>query len=113
VVDLYLTFDDDDDWADMSGPPAWLAIVNLVLVAVALACHIPGSRSANWVGYFTGAWVIPVMAIVFYATDRERSRSRTYIPAGAWNRVVNLSALSAIAVGFFHAYFLAMNSYFE
>lgn len=116
MVDLYLAFenghDNDDEWADVSGPPFWMALVVMAVAVVALACHIPATRSANWVGYAAGAWVVPVLAIVFYAADRKRARSRNYIPAGMWNRVVNVSALSAIGIGFLHAYFASQSSYY-
>ncbi len=113
MVDLYLQFDESpDEWADVSGPPTWLAVVNIVVAVVALACHVPGARSANWIGYAAGAWVVPVLAIVFYGIDRKRSRARSYIPAAVWNRIVNVSALSAIAIGFAHAYFASQSSYY-
>lgn len=116
VVDFYVAFEDgrdtDDEWSDVNGPPFWVALVVIAVAAVALACHIPATRTANWVGYIAGAWLVPVLAIVFYAADRKRARSRNYIPANMWNRIVNLSALSAIAIGFLHAYFASQSSYY-
>lgn len=113
VVDLYLQFDESrDELTDISGPPYWLAVVNIAVAIVALVCHLPGARAANWIGYVAGAWAVPVLAIVFYGIDRKRSRARSYIPAVVWNRVVNASALSAIAIGFVHAYFASQSSYY-